>query len=343
MIDKRKKLISKWLIYTVIISFLIILCLPFLLTRNGWEILNFRETGQIGDTIGGITAPFIGFINVALLCYTLYCQNLSNREQTELTINEQFKSALFSLLTTQREIMQQVHSKFPFINIRDVRIRKYTDEQSGDVFLKSAIEQLHRIFFSLKYDNIGVDDEIAENIENSIEREYYERGINGVNVPQDLEAEFRKYCEGQRLPFIAGYYNQEYGVTEECIRQYKQEESVQVKLVIAARLFFAKHRAVNRYYTHLYCLLKFIKDNEEDAIKRNEQKAWEIREHYRGYARFVQAQMSREEQLLLFYNSFLFPEMQELIIHYGILANLSEKDLIHKTHNCIKTYRLRKE
>ena len=71
---KKQKQIPDFFIYTILTSILIILCMPFLLTRNGLECLDFRETGQIGDTIGGITAPFIGLINVILLCYTLYCQ-----------------------------------------------------------------------------------------------------------------------------------------------------------------------------------------------------------------------------------------------------------------------------
>lgn len=340
---KKQKQIPDFFIYTILTSILIILCMPFLLTRNGLECLDFRETGQIGDTIGGITAPFIGLINVILLCYTLYCQNQSHKEQTELAANEQFKSALFSLLTTQREIMQQVGSKFPYINPHDIRSRKYSEEQISYSFFKSAIVHLDYVFFSLQHQLIEVDDEVLNDVEDDIEKEAYERGINGFNVPQEEGTAFREYCREKRIPFIANYYNHEYMVTAEWINKYNQEESVQNKIIIAAKHFFAKHSSVSSYYTHLYHLLKFIENNENEAIKRNGQNKSEIKKLYRDYAQLVQAQMSREEQILLFYNSFLSTEMQKLIIHYGILNNLSVKDLIQETHNCIKAYGLQKE
>lgn len=216
---KKQKQIPDFFIYTILTSILIILCMPFLLTRNGLECLDFRETGQIGDTIGGITAPFIGLINVILLCYTLYCQNQSHKEQTELAANEQFKSALFSLLTTQREIMQQVGSKFPYINPHDIRSRKYSEEQISYSFFKSAIVHLDYVFFSLQHQLIEVDDEVLNDVEDDIEKEAYERGINGFNVPQEEETAFREYCREKRIPFIANYYNHEYMVTAEWINK----------------------------------------------------------------------------------------------------------------------------
>lgn len=43
---------------------LLICLLPWLLTRNG--LLSFSETGQIGDTIGGIMGPFIAIAAAGL-------------------------------------------------------------------------------------------------------------------------------------------------------------------------------------------------------------------------------------------------------------------------------------
>jgi hypothetical protein len=44
---------------------------------------HFTSTGQIGDTIGGITAPFIGVLNALLLYFTIKKQNDQLKEQNE--------------------------------------------------------------------------------------------------------------------------------------------------------------------------------------------------------------------------------------------------------------------
>lgn len=55
---------------------------PYLLTCNAiHERFNFTETGNIGDTIGGITAPFVGMLNVVLLYITLHAQLNFNKKQ----------------------------------------------------------------------------------------------------------------------------------------------------------------------------------------------------------------------------------------------------------------------
>ena len=47
------------------------------------KYFDFTSTGSIGDTIGGITAPFIGLLSILLLWWTLKEQLAFNREQTK--------------------------------------------------------------------------------------------------------------------------------------------------------------------------------------------------------------------------------------------------------------------
>lgn len=54
-------------LYTLIfINILFIIISPWLFTRK-WNFLDFTETGPIGDTIGGITSPFINVLNAILI------------------------------------------------------------------------------------------------------------------------------------------------------------------------------------------------------------------------------------------------------------------------------------
>lgn len=67
----------------MIIGLIATLVTPVLLTRNSCcEIFDFTETGQIGDTIGGITAPIVGLVSIMLLYMTLKEQQKYNTQQT---------------------------------------------------------------------------------------------------------------------------------------------------------------------------------------------------------------------------------------------------------------------
>lgn len=63
---------SKGKIIICVFSCLVAIMLaPYLLTRPFCDKLSFMNTGQIGDTIGGTTAPIVGIVSIVLLAYTL--------------------------------------------------------------------------------------------------------------------------------------------------------------------------------------------------------------------------------------------------------------------------------
>ena len=53
--------------------------------------------------------------------------------------------------------------------------------------------------------------------------------------------------------------------------------------------------------------------------------------------------MSTKEMLMVFYNSFSFPKLRELLIKYNLLENLTVENLIAPSHNCIDGYHLKKQ
>lgn len=111
----------KKVIWGVIIAFfVIVIVVPFLLTRTwGPEWLKFTEsTGWVGDTLGGITAPFIGFFNIILLIWTLRKQIEFNKLQLTVQKNEQFKAVFFQMLQTQRELLHEVQGSFLSRNMK---------------------------------------------------------------------------------------------------------------------------------------------------------------------------------------------------------------------------------
>jgi hypothetical protein len=62
---------------------------PFLLIRSGY--FSFAETGQIGDTIGGITAPISSLVGTILLFLALKSQIVANKITQDQIRDQQLK------------------------------------------------------------------------------------------------------------------------------------------------------------------------------------------------------------------------------------------------------------
>lgn len=83
----KERFIDKYgVIVTIIIFVFFAAICPILFTQSFDGFAKFSDTGQIGDTIGGLTAPIIGILNALLLWWTLrkqgqqiYEQNLQDR------------------------------------------------------------------------------------------------------------------------------------------------------------------------------------------------------------------------------------------------------------------------
>lgn len=105
----------------------VILCFsPWVFTRPSiCEDFNFSNTGEIGDTIGGITAPFIGVISIILLWITFREQRRFNQQQVnDNTINH--------VLTLQNNI----------VSIQDDITHKLLEDNHNP---DTATETIHKI------------------------------------------------------------------------------------------------------------------------------------------------------------------------------------------------------
>ena len=69
----------------------------------------------------------------------------------------------------------------------------------------------------------------------------------------------------------------------------------------------------------------------------------QVSKRYYDLVQFVQAQMSTKEMLMVFYNSFSFPKLRELLIKYNLLENLTVENLIAPCYDCIDGYHLKKQ
>lgn len=327
---------------------------PLLFTQ-GLTQFDFTETGQIGDTIGGTTAPIIGILGSILLFYTLWEQiqfnkkqnkfneeqENFNRKQMDISSDEQFKSTFFNLLQVQRDILQRISGTFEILDGACINVKRY--DSNGVDFFKASKTQLNLIYLALDNTDFysGYNSEDAYLANESMQ----EHIIMGSNLPEEIEAENEKLINETHIPFKIAYINDKYGISKKSHEKYQQLD-INKKIGIGYAFFFNRHETIGYYFRHLYYIFKFIKKNEDDKIlalgnNPKQEEVEKIKNEYYLYAQFIQAQMSTDELLLTLYNSFTFPRAQELIIHYNLLENLTIQNLIKKEHNCNPEIRLK--
>ena len=103
----------------LILVAIVILSIPAILTQTGYAIFDFSNTGQIGDTIGGITAPFIGLLSAFLIYEAFIVQVKANRIQSK---NYEFGIAL--------KLIDDLEEKLT-VNNKRFKLDRHKDEISN--------------------------------------------------------------------------------------------------------------------------------------------------------------------------------------------------------------------
>lgn len=93
----------------LIIGVIGVVLAPWLFTRpyhGDWSFFDFSLTGQIGDTIGGITAPIVGLVSILLLWWTLRAQLKFNEEQDKINKEQKKFNDASRIMSMQSHVMQ---------------------------------------------------------------------------------------------------------------------------------------------------------------------------------------------------------------------------------------------
>lgn len=68
---------------------LVILSFPILFTKFSLFHLDFKDTGEIGDTIGGIMGPFIAIAAAVLTFFAFWVQYIANETQKKALLKQE--------------------------------------------------------------------------------------------------------------------------------------------------------------------------------------------------------------------------------------------------------------
>lgn len=271
-------------IWIILAICLILICaLPFLFTRPG--LLNFTETGQIGDTIGGTMGPFIAIIAAILTFIAFWVQFEANQELIKENRRNHFENRFYKMLDIHLDTVVQLNSR-----IKDETLDSVFHVWCLDILnlfnllrMQSDFEgfvNYIRAEYAKEPTRAGFLDFLRQMQESN---ELFYRVIFEITYSYFFNKEFSslRFDDSVRTGYVRDFaslfttYLTSHG-------QLGLESSV-------------KNELLGRYYRHLFQMVKFVDDQPDDLYDEADWK--------RSYIGVLRSQMSDYEQLLLYYNA----------------------------------------
>lgn len=306
------------------IAILIILCWWF----SGVFIDNYvsscgdaeAKRGQFGDKFGFINALFSG-LALAAVAYSIWLQrkelSLQRQELSdtrEVFQKQAFENTFYNLIKNQHEIINSIDTSITYID--DVITKTHLKNVRGRELFISSKKEIIRIYTALK----------------SKEHSFYDsEHYHALDLHIDSTEEYKDVLHEAQIDYTFTYYN----ITKEKFNEVHGYID-RIKLKLAYGYFYNKyHFAIGHYFRHLYHILLFIEKNENEALllcKDNQIEINKVAKNFKGYAQFLQAQLSSPELFLLYYNCLHYPKTLQLVKKYDVLSNLAIEDLINQNH-----------
>lgn len=280
--------IKKYITINTILIVLSIICIvfsifsPFIFTRSNECGIDFSKTGEIGDTIGGLTSPFIGVAAVFITGLAFYAQYNANKiqinalkEQKKQFEEEQkkyHKNTNLQKFETRFYEMLRLHKE----NVNEIEVEttdgKTIKGRNAFLEMKKDLENLF-LFKSLK--------KLEEDKKKySICYRIFFWGLGNNTMKDSNEKDLKEFFKN-----VDEYTK---STEEENFFHFTKAPS---KLRI--RKLEGHHSYLGHYYRHLFLTVKFVVNQKEDLISEEEKL---------NYLRILRAQLSNYEQIMLFYN-----------------------------------------
>lgn len=321
-----------WIGLGVFILIIGLICFfPYWFTSRSFRNIDFSETGQIGDTIGGIMGPFIAIGASILTFLAFWVQYQANvqqrhqyleslRKQKEETLAheriwriERFENRFYELLKLHKANVEEmniadkvrgrkcfVHMfyelRYCYIVVSDYK--KVADSDTEENYSYSKIDTLdlaYRIFF---YGLGHHSEKHFINVLNEGQMHLFRDVKSFLSKIQDSYLEFENNNPGMRY-FTFGMPLS--GIADERTVEF---------------YYYPYDGHVNRlghYYRHLFQTVAYVAS--QDFLTDDEKY---------GYVKTLRAQLSNFEQLMLYYNSLAWfdKEWREFFTRFRLIKNL---------------------
>jgi hypothetical protein len=293
--------IDRNIFYASIICCVLFVLFPWIVIDNkgiGNYVFNTKEYNNLGDFVGGITAPILGLVTIYLL-YKAYKVQKQELQETKTALQEQSKT-----LTKQRF----EDTFFQLLNIHKTNVDEIKIQElniSGRACFKEFYNDLRLV--TLVYDLINKELKLNVNTEQLTKNAYkvFFIGLNEHNK-KHIETYFKDdkifdnwliYCQNNR-PQNPIEYQLSYLRADQIAKGSR--------LSIKPKLFNGQnnHVMLSHYYRHLFHIVKFtIEQNKEIYKDTNEANA-----QIKIYLRMLRSQLSNYEQVMLYYNGVWLDE-----------------------------------
>ncbi|MEZ7514093.1 putative phage abortive infection protein [Flavobacterium frigidarium] len=307
------------------ISFLIIgilICfLPYLFTRD-FNIITFNDTGNIGDTIGGVTAPFLSFFGSILVFLALKAQIDAN-EEIKIQFQRQNQDQLFFRL------IDNLHNRITNYSFN-------TPEGTGQMEIKSfeVLSYLIKKFRREMYrECILFGRQLLAKIPEQIAENFFMKIINANSVLKEhdiikgieLRNEIIKIAEfNDRWEFIKLYvdsHNYETPEQRNALQSigtvYFYKTPLEMRYTIYQIVFENIYREFggffDGYFNSLKYVLNFIDNIEDNSF----------------FVDYLKNNLTSYEKAFIFYyiaSNRVSAEFKELIKKYDLISDLEQNN-----------------
>jgi hypothetical protein len=267
-------------VYLAVITIALSLIAPIYFTQTQLFTVNFGNTADIGDTIGGLMNPFIALAAAILTFLAFYMQFEANKKlKDEIRIREekdqkdQFERQFYKMLELHKANVDELE-----IAVFQNKITKNIVASGRHTFeyLRTEFEVCYyvvKLHFKTKKLSVSELLTIAYSI--------FFHGINAREInDKSLLVLFRAVKENHEknsMEFI-----------DSILTEY---EIPYLRCELSYPLFNGYSAQLAHYYRHLYQTVKFVSNSPILGYSEK-----------RNYLRILRAQLSNQEQAMLFYN-----------------------------------------
>ncbi len=253
---------------------------PYFFVLESKSGIDFSTTGQIGDTVGGIMNPFIAISGVLLTFLAFYIQFRANRLQRKLfrlELNEQKEQFKKNQVENQFYEMLRLHKE----NVNELQIENTISgfNVNGRRVFEFFIKEFELCYKIARY---NFPDSPVKDVVN----EAYGVFFHGINDGITHKHIFFKQIYDIRTEHrFANYKYLQNNIRNKINIDLGYELNYPILLGYSSKLA--------HYYRHLFQTVKFIANNDNELITYEDK---------RRYLRILRAQLSNQEQVMLFYN-----------------------------------------
>ena len=290
-----------WMLLCIFLIIISVICfLPWILVR--WDLSCFNDTGEVGDTIGGIMSPFVAIAAAFLTFLAFWVQFKANEQQRKDISKERFENKFYELIHLHRENVKAlrhhgnegreaiVSSCYYISSIYSLIDNSFLKFYKNDTNALAQLQDLSKaypdvrfLFMEIAYNLFIYGEDYLRSL-SCEEKEFavYQHVIHMIKTmcPFNTCDNRYMYIPSDRISLLTKEYF-------EC----KDRDGAMV-MYIPDDFLANNHDVFGIYFRQLYHIVKMIAKSDLLSEK----------ERY-DYIKILRSQLSDFEQILLYYNS----------------------------------------